>query len=139
MLGNEIRLRRKRLGLTQRALADLLNVKPATMCQYENGTNEMSFVMLKSIAKILKCSAVDLAYEELGEEPPSEVKTKGERAAEIASVDLSKVFYDSLDVEIIGLIKDLDVIAKEKVIAYIRDQKVITAYYKSVKEKLSKH
>lgn len=58
MLGEEIRSRRKRLGLTQKALAALINVKPTTMCQYENGTNEMSFAVLKSIAEALDRKSV---------------------------------------------------------------------------------
>ena len=44
-------------------------------------------------------------------------------------------FADPLDNEIVALLKDLDKVAKEKVITYMRDQKVITGYYRAVRER----
>ncbi len=130
MLGEEIRARRKRLGLTQRELARLINVKANTMCQYENGTNEMSFAVLKNIASALKCSAVELAYEEIGAQRAAE-----ETRAPAIKADAAIAFADPLDAEIVAMLKELDRIAKEKVIAYMRDQKVITGYYKAIRER----
>ena len=49
--------------------------------------------------------------------------------------DEGSVFADPLDNEIVALLKDLDKIAKEKVITYMRDQKVITGYYRAVRER----
>ena len=128
MLGEEIRARRKRLGLTQKALAALINVKPTTMCQYENGTNEMSFAVLKNIADVLKCSASDLAYDELGIPRRGEGHAQNESGA--AETALSEpVFTDQTEAEIVRLLKDLDAVAKEKVLSYVRDQKAVTNYY----------
>lgn len=123
MLGEEIRARRKRLGLTQKALAALINVKPTTMCQYENGTNEMSFAVLKNIAEVLKCSTVDLAYEELG--ILSDPQADGNGTAE----NQKARFIDPKDEEFIKLLMDLDAFAKDKVLSYMRDQKALTKYY----------
>ena len=134
MLGEEIRARRKRLGLTQKALASLINVKPTTMCQYENGTNEMSFAVLKNIAKVLNCSAADLAYEELGmaDQP---LGPSGDDAASPSGSKKEELFFtDPLDVEIVKLLKNLDKVAKEKVIAYMRDQKAVTNYFEIVRK-----
>ena len=134
MLGEEIRARRKRLGLTQKALAALINVKPTTMCQYENGTNEMSFAVLKSIAEALKCSTVDLAYEELA--LPGSSETFDEKIIGAAGQKEDEpAFADPLDTEIFKLLKDLDKVAKEKVIAYMRDQKSLTVYYSAVRRR----
>lgn len=138
MLGEEIRVRRKRIGLTQKALAGLINVKPTTMCQYENGTNEMSFSTLRSIAEVLQCSAVDLAYEELGMPSPHQAASFSNNLA-IHSVPADRTeprdFVDPLDAEIVRMLKYLDKIAKEKVIAYMRDQKIISGYYNAIGER----
>lgn len=128
MLGEEIRARRKRLGLTQKALAALINVKPTTMCQYENGTNEMSFAVLKNIADVLKCSAADLAYDELGMPRDAEAPAADGNAAP-NSAQCEPVFADQTETEIVRLLKDLDAVAKEKVLSYVRDQKAVTNYY----------
>ena len=103
MLGEEIRARRKRLGLTQKALAALINVKPTTMCQYENGTNEMSFAVLKNIAEVLKCSAADLAYDELGMPRNSEPHASNESGAAEA-IHVEPIFTDQTEAEIVKLL-----------------------------------
>lgn len=131
MLGEEIRARRKRLGLTQKALASLINVKPTTMCQYENGTNEMSFAVLKNIAEVLKCSAADLAYEELGIHTSTEEKENGTAREDVLG---ETTFIDPIDAEIIKSLKSLDAVAKEKVLSYIRDQKAVTNYYEILRK-----
>ncbi|WP_346688471.1 helix-turn-helix domain-containing protein [uncultured Cloacibacillus sp.] len=134
MLGEEIRARRKRLGLTQKALAALINVKPTTMCQYENGTNEMSFAVLKNIAEVLKCSAADLAYDELGMPRNSEPHASNESGAAEA-IHVEPIFTDQTEAEIVKLLKDLDAIVKEKVLSYVRDQKAVTNYYEILRRR----
>ena len=129
MLGKEIRIRRKRLGLTQRALARMINVRPTTLCQYENGTNEMSFAVLRDIAQVLKCSVIDLAYEEFGMPNPSDLNSINNDDDD----GLQDVYADNsanpLDKEIFILLQDLDDVAKKKVIEFMRDQRVITQYF----------
>jgi len=135
MLGKEIRTRRKRYAISQGELARLINVKPNTMSQYENGTRKIPLDVLANIAKVLKCSVLDLAYEEIGiTDPSSENVTMPKQDIEDGEgADLN--FTDPLDEEMVRLLKDLDKIAKEKVIAYMRDQKIITGYYKAVRKK----
>ena len=129
MLGKEIRIRRKRLGLTQRALARMINVRPTTLCQYENGTNEMSFAVLRDIAQVLKCSVIDLAYEEFGMPNPSDLNSINNDDDD----GLQDVYADNsanpLDKEIFILLQDLDDVAKKKVLEFMRDQRVITQYF----------
>lgn len=127
--GKEIRIRRKRLGLTQRALARLINVRPTTLCQYENGTNEMSFAILRDIARVLKCSVIELAYEEFGMSNPSDLNSINNDGNSIHDVcDYNSTNH--LDKEIFILLQDLDEVAKRKVIEFMRDQRVITQYFK---------
>ena len=135
MIGKEVVARRKRVGLTQRELARLINVKPNTMSQYENGVRKIPLDVLANVAKVLKCSVMDLAYEEMGiaVAPETERRITDGRLAEPKEGEL--MFADPLDNEIVALLKDLDKIAKEKVITYMRDQKVITGYYRAVREK----
>ena len=135
MIGKEVVARRKRVGLTQRELARLINVKPNTMSQYESGVRKIPLDVLANVAKVLKCSVMDLAYEEMGIAVATETErriTDG-RLAEPKEGEL--MFADPLDNEIVALLKDLDKIAKEKVITYMRDQKVITGYYRAVRER----
>ena len=66
MIGKEICARRKRMGLTQRELARLVNVKANTMSQYENGMRKVPLDVLAGVARVLKCTVMDLAYEEMG-------------------------------------------------------------------------
>lgn len=135
MIGKEVVARRKRVGLTQRELARLINVKPNTMSQYENGVRKVPLDVLANVAKVLKCSVIDLAYEEMGiaADPETERLITDGRPAEPKEGEL--MFADPLDNEIVALLKDLDKIAKEKVITYMRDQKVITGYYRAVRER----
>lgn len=128
MLGKEIRIRRKRIGLTQRALARMINVRPTTLCQYENGTNKMSFAVLRDIAKVLKCSVIDLAYEEFGMPNPADLNTINNNDKNIQDGCVYN-FADPLDKEIFMLLQDLDDIAKKKVIEFMRDQRVICKYF----------
>lgn len=135
MIGKEICARRKRIGLTQRELARLINVKPNTMSQYENGMRKVPLDALAGVARVLKCTVMDLAYEEMGmdETPKVDWDMINTRVAE--PKDEVPMFADPLDNEIVALLKDLDQIAKEKVITYMRDQKVITGYYRAVRER----
>lgn len=137
VIGKEIFERRKRIGLTQRELARLINVKPNTMSQYENGMRKIPIDVLANVAKALQCKVEELAYEEIGVSRNS--KQDGETSDVVISMSAcdARIFTDPLDNEIIALLKDLDRIAKEKVIAYMRDQKVITLYYRAVKERES--
>ena len=135
MIGKEIVARRKRFDLKQRELARLISVKPTTMHQYEVGLRKIPLDALGKIAKILQCTPADLAYEEFGLPDPSENVEKHSGIKDInAEVEKSN-FADPLDAEIVALLKDLDKIAKEKVITYMRDQKVITGYYRAVRER----
>lgn len=135
MIGKEIVARRKRFDLKQRELARLISVKPTTMHQYEVGLRKIPLDALGKIAKILQCTPADLAYEEFGLPDPSENVEKHSGIKDTnAEVEKSN-FADPLDAEIVALLKDLDKIAKEKVITYMRDQKVITGYYRAVRER----
>lgn len=129
MLGKEIRIRRKRIGLTQRALARMINVRPTTLCQYENGTNEMSFAVLRDIAKVLKCSVIDLAYEEFGMPNPADLNTINNNDKNIQDGCVYD-FAVPLDKEIFILLRDLDDVAKKKVIEFMRDQRILTIHFR---------
>ena len=135
MIGKEIVARRKRFDLKQRELARLISVKPTTMHQSEVGLRKIPLDALGKIAKILQCTPTDLAYEEFGLSDPSENVEKHSGIKDTnAEVEKSN-FADPLDNEIVALLKDLDKVAKEKVITYMRDQKVITGYYRAVRER----
>lgn len=133
MVGEEIRMRRMRMGITQRELARLINVKPNTMCQYENGDHKMPLDVLGNIAKILKCSPEDLAFEEFGLPVSLEAK-ENMLDQQNGKIDSNNMYFaDPLDNEIVALLKDLDKIAKEKIVSYMRDQRLISRYYKTLR------
>lgn len=111
----------------------MINVRPTTLCQYENGTNEMSFAVLRDIAKVLKCSVIDLAYEEFGMPNPADLNAinNDHSRQDSYTCDLT----GPLDKEILILLQDLDDVAKKKVIEFMRDQRMITQYFRLVTNK----
>lgn len=55
-----IRKYRKLAGMTQTELAQLLNVTPSAVTQWEAGTRKPNIIQLKRIAVILNCTTDDL-------------------------------------------------------------------------------
>ncbi len=55
-----IRLYRTKMNLTQKQLADRLQVTASTVTQWENGVRKPNVIMLKKIAAVLKCTTDDL-------------------------------------------------------------------------------
>lgn len=88
----------------------------------------MSFAILRDIARVLKCSVIELAYEEFGMSKPSDLNSINNDGNSIHDVcDYNSTNH--LDKEIFILLQDLDEVAKRKVIEFMRDQRVITQYY----------
>lgn len=53
---NRLKDLRLKMGLSQQALADKLNVSQQTICKYENNTNEPNIDMLEAMADIFDVS-----------------------------------------------------------------------------------
>ncbi len=60
LLGKRIKELRKRKGLTQEKLAELVNLEPASICNIENGYNYPSFQNLEKIISILNVSFINV-------------------------------------------------------------------------------
>jgi transcriptional regulator with XRE-family HTH domain len=71
-LGTYIRVRRKRLGISQSKLAESVGVTFQQVQKYERGFNRVSFSALVKIAKALDCRVSDLIEEIDG--PASDVE-----------------------------------------------------------------
>ena len=71
-LGAYIRVRRKRLGISQSKLAESVGVTFQQVQKYERGANRVSFSALVKIAKALDCRVSDLIEEMDG--PASDVE-----------------------------------------------------------------
>lgn len=56
LLGKRIRELRKRKGINQEKLAELIDVAPTTICNIENGKNYPSMINLKNLLNVLGCS-----------------------------------------------------------------------------------
>lgn len=76
LVGSNIRLRRKALGVTQQQLADELGMTFQQVQKYEKATNRVSAPVLWRIAKILQCDLMEL----FKGAPPANVRTKGGKA-----------------------------------------------------------
>jgi transcriptional regulator with XRE-family HTH domain len=59
-LGAAVRIRRRKLGISQETLAEHCGVSFQQIQKYENGTNRISFSRLVQIARALQCRVVDL-------------------------------------------------------------------------------
>ena len=54
-VGNKIKHLRIIHNLTQKELAEMIGVKPSTICKYEHDKRDISLETLKKIAEILHC------------------------------------------------------------------------------------
>lgn len=59
MIGERIRLARKRMGYTQEKLAELLDVTIGYVSQVERGATKISLDLLAEIASVLNCDLSD--------------------------------------------------------------------------------
>lgn len=59
LLGNRLRELRKRKGIKQEKLAELISVEPATISNIENGKNYPSMINLENILSVLECNFSD--------------------------------------------------------------------------------
>lgn len=57
---NQIKNQRKKLGLTQTQLADMLGVSQSAIAMWESGKNMPRADMLQKLSRILNCSIDDL-------------------------------------------------------------------------------
>lgn len=64
-IGNNIKTFRKMKNLTQKQLADMINVSVVTIQNYENGRREPNMETLKKISKALNIELSDLLLEEI--------------------------------------------------------------------------
>jgi len=60
LLGKRIRELRKRKGINQEKLAELISVEPATISNIENGKNYPSISNLENITHALNCTFCDV-------------------------------------------------------------------------------
>lgn len=79
-IGERIKLSRKKAGLTQKELGELLNVSAAMIAQYENNLRNPKFETLDKIANALNVDVWDLY-----DEPPSE-QTNGRKMVLVHSL-----------------------------------------------------
>lgn len=79
LLGKRIRELRKRKGINQEKLAELIDVAPTTICNIENGKNYPSMINLKNLLNVLGCSfpeAFDFEHKKHEEDLISEITKK---------------------------------------------------------------
>ncbi len=62
-VGEIIRIRREKLGITQADLAEDVGISQAMLCQIERGTKNPSLQVGREIARCLRCSTDDLFCE----------------------------------------------------------------------------
>lgn len=63
---------RNNMGMTQKMLADKLQIAQSTVAMWETGENAPRTMMLPKIAKVLDCTVDELLQEEPGEEGNNE-------------------------------------------------------------------
>lgn len=56
LLGKRLRELRKRKGINQEKLAELIDVDPTTISNIENGKNYPSMINLENLLNVLECS-----------------------------------------------------------------------------------
>lgn len=79
LLGKRLRELRKRKGINQEKLAELINVDPTTISNIENGKNYPSLINLENLLNVLDCSfleAFDFEHKENPANLISEITSK---------------------------------------------------------------
>ena len=74
---NNIKAKRKKLGLTQQLISDLLNIKRSTYAYYETGKTTPSIETMYKLAEVFECDIEDLIKPEevlVAEEPEFSLK-----------------------------------------------------------------
>ena len=82
LLGKRIRELRKRKGINQETLAELIDVDPTTISNIENGKNYPSMINLENLLNVLGCSfteAFDFEHKNNEEDLISEITKKLKR------------------------------------------------------------
>ena len=59
LLGKRLRELRRRKGINQEMLAEIIDVDPTTISNIENGKNYPSFMNLENILKALDCTFIE--------------------------------------------------------------------------------
>lgn len=59
-VGENIKYRRKTMGMSQKDLATAIGVSVPMICQIERGTKSVTLLLGAEIAKVLKCDMNDL-------------------------------------------------------------------------------
>ncbi len=83
-LSEAIRAARRRAGLSQAELAELLDVRQSSVSQWERGSTRPSTVYLLALTAALKCSLLDFAGLGAGDAGTEEVEP-ADRATESVS------------------------------------------------------
>lgn len=61
--GNNVRKKRRELGMTSTRLADMTSLDASTISRYENGNTPPSFRVMMRICNALQCTPNDLIFQ----------------------------------------------------------------------------
>ncbi len=100
LIGEKIKKYRKEKGLTQRELADKLNIATNSLSRYEIGERRPPIDMIEKIAEILNVTPIQLMYDEeventLNQSAEDEAQRQEMYLKELREDTINK--YDSLD------------------------------------------
>lgn len=91
--GDNIRALRKREGLTQQQLAEVLGVKKETVCRWEKGHVSIKVTTMKALCEHFNVAFDDLASEEHGLASPGKDKTSAPSTNDSSSQDETCALY----------------------------------------------
>ena len=115
-LGKEIARIRKLRGLTQKALAERVSIKPNFLSEIDSGDKMASFDTIVRLATSLECSLDELAGKELD---AAAALTENERAAQLCREDA----MIRKSVIMMGTLSEDE---KYKIFTYIQDQMALS-------------
>jgi transcriptional regulator with XRE-family HTH domain len=99
-LGEVIVRRRRRLGLTQKALAEKAGISPSLMCRYEQGTTRIGKANFRRVSGALEWTPQTLLAETWqvseAENASAEPAAKAEPVAVFPEAEFEKIYDESL-------------------------------------------
>ena len=108
-LGQKIKTHRKKMGLTQRDLAKIVEVSFPTLCRYENDVHLPSIVIIKKLAKALKTTSDNL----------------------LSTDSREMSIQDSEEFDLVRFFRGLNDRGRKRLLEYLRDFGEIAKYAKS--------
>lgn len=124
-IGKNIKDMRMLKGISQKELAERLNVTPAMISQYETGTRTPKYSTIERIAKALGCKTFDIAQEVMYIDPEDSFDVHVTEGFQKRKTGSSLTVYDN---KILSIMEELNTVGKIEAVKRVEELTYIEKY-----------